>query len=117
MSRLGSKLQHSEYGGVHSVSWFCPGCDCAHAIRVATPGAPHPVWSVRGTPEAPIFSPSVLVYFDAAGGRVTECHCFVGGSQGQCPGSIEFLADCPHALAGKTVPLPEWPAHYGFGGN
>lgn len=33
------------------------------------------------------------------------------------PGNIEFLADCTHALAGKTVPLPDWPYAEGeYGG-
>jgi hypothetical protein len=27
---------------------------------------------------------------------------------------IEFLNDCDHELAGKTVPLPDWEAEGGF---
>ena len=25
-------------------------------------------------------------------------------------GNIQFLADCTHALAGQTVPMPDWDA-------
>lgn len=31
------------------------------------------------------------------------CHSFV------TDGFIQFLADCKHAMAGQTVPLPAWP--------
>lgn len=31
-----------------------------------------------------------------------RCHSFV------VDGQMQFLGDCTHALAGQTVPIPEW---------
>lgn len=114
MSALGTKLRHRvDTSGTHYIGWYCPGCKHAHSIRVRVTGA-ESSWTVSGTPEEPVFSPSVhCSYTPEAGGTVTTCHCFVGGAQGQCPGLIEFLADSPHELAGQTVPMVPWPANYG----
>lgn len=91
--------------------FFCPGCRCAHMIRVASPG---PCWSFDGNMEAPTFSPSVLVRGTRpitddeqqrimAGEKITPeptvCHLFIRG------GKIEFLNDCTHNLKGQTVPM------------
>jgi hypothetical protein len=43
---------------------------------------------------------------DDTGGRKTLCHYFIRD------GKIEFCGDCPHELAGQTVPLPDVPAGY-----
>lgn len=32
-----------------------------------------------------------------------QCHSYLRDGQ------LEFLADCTHALAGKTIALPDWP--------
>lgn len=96
------------------VLFWCPGCDKAHVIRHEGPGA----WSWTGDLERPTFSPSVLVCGTqwAAGeafhkpthaavpaGGTIRCHSYV------TDGQIQFLADSTHALAGRTVDLPEWP--------
>lgn len=74
------------------VHFWCPGCDYAHQIRVGT-------WTWNGDLERPTFSPSVLV---VGGIHQMRCHSFV------TDGRIQFLGDCTHALAGRTVDLPEW---------
>lgn len=82
-------------GGDIATFW-CPGCDEAHRIRVEGPHA----WGYNGNPDAPTFTPSVLV---TRPGTPLRCHSFV------TDGHIKFLADCTHPLAGQTVPLPDWP--------
>lgn len=82
--------------------WFwCPGCKCAHAVPVFKDGVQHPVvgpaWNWNGSTEKPTLSPSLLTH-----GSV-RCHCFIR------EGNIEFLHDCEHELAGKTVSIPELP--------
>jgi hypothetical protein len=80
--------------------FWCPGCDAPHAVTVEGPNA----WGWNANPDALTLTPSVLVTR-----RVDEayrCHSFVRD------GNIEFLGDCSHAMAGKTVPLPDWPAGY-----
>ena len=80
------------------IKWYCPGCKCDHGVPVP----PHAhAWDWNGSLESPTLSPSVLVTF----GRYPRpdlpqtCHCFVRD------GKIEFLSDCEHELAGKTVEM------------
>lgn len=106
MAALGKYLRTLE-GGL--LAFWCPGCDEGHHVRVEGEGKP--LWGYNGKPEAPTFSPSVLVtgvqcrrqHKVEAGGK-TVCHSFVR------EGQIQFLGDCTHGLAGQTVPLPEFPA-------
>lgn len=73
----------------------CPGCGGGHTIRVVGPGS----WTWNGSYESPTVSPSILVYGSDPDHR---CHSFIRDGQ------IQFLADCHHALAGQTVPIPDW---------
>lgn len=92
------------------VAWWCPGCDGAHSI--ATGSGPGPRWTWNGDAVRPTFEPSVLVSYPANPDAEEEfkewrtarvCHTFVRA------GEIQFLSDCTHALAGRTVPIPPWP--------
>jgi hypothetical protein len=121
MAALSKKLRSIEGD---RIGFWCPGCDEMHVI-VAAPGR----WTFDGNVDAPTFSPSILVRgwdftekgradyeaWCAAGhpkregapgfdSRPTVCHCFVRAGQ------IQFLGDCTHAAAGKTVELPDFPA-------
>ena len=74
--------------------------------------------------ESPTFAPSILCFTEydeddpsdvpvklPDGQRRTLCHYFIRD------GMIEFCPDSPHALAGQTVELPEWPYAAGaYGG-
>lgn len=123
MGALSSKLRGGEAG---RIMFWCPGCEEAHVIRVGEGGGPG--WSYNGNPEAPTFTPSVLVrgvrleggdeeldrILDTyklpedrermlADKRInTVCHSFV------IDGRIQFLGDCTHGMAGQAVPLPDW---------
>ena len=103
-------------GGFKSVMHWCPGCNEAHGIRVQGPA---PVWTFNGDMEKPTFAPSILCFTTYGedgdmlrnGERRTLCHYFIK------EGMIEFCGDSPHALAGKTVEIPDWPYASGeFGG-
>ena len=72
---------------------FCPGCKCGHWFKTEGKG---PVWTFNGDMVRPTVSPSLLVRGMRPDGR---CHSFIEN------GSIRFLNDCDHELAGKTVPL------------
>lgn len=116
MSALGSKLRRLSGG---KVSFWCPGCDMAHVVTVdRLEGQEGPRWDWNEDTEQPSFSPSVLVrtgHFVEPQGKHCDrsgdpdwpcdcvcCHSFVTN------GYIQFLDDCTHAMAGKTVPLPEF---------
>lgn len=94
--------------------FWCPGCNTPHGPRVAGPSA----WDWNGDRDRPTLSPSVLVrgtrpltddeYQRVIRGNTLTpeplvCHSFVRDGQ------IQFLGDCTHALAGQTVPIPDWP--------
>ena len=102
--------------------FYCPGCQELHPFDKR--------WSFDGNLEAPTFLPSLRMgpYWrmppgwdpeeakargeslenDPATGRLPgavewACHLFLR------TGHLEFLSDCSHELAGKTVDLPELP--------
>jgi hypothetical protein len=106
------------------LTWWCPGCDGPH--QIAHGDGPGPRWGWNGSAEKPTFTPSVLVtghgltptgqaeadaWFEAGNpaptpkfeSAPTSCHSFV------VDGQMQFLGDCTHALAGRTVPIPPWP--------
>lgn len=74
-------------------SFYCPGCNRRHTVTNE--------WEFDGNYDAPTFSPSVLTW--GSPWENYRCHSFVRN------GSIEFLSDCTHALAGQTVALPPLP--------
>lgn len=95
------------------VAFYCPGCGESHMVDTKK-------WSVNL--ETGTISPSVLVrgkrmpdnpernpdgsYVTDSNGMIKgwyelRCHSFVKN------GSIQYLSDCTHKLAGKTVPMEE----------
>lgn len=80
--------------------FWCPGCEALHQFDKG--------WTFDGNMESPTISPSLLTRWhaegDAAGTVEQVCHLFLKG------GVLQFLGDCTHLLAGKSVPLPELPA-------
>lgn len=98
--------------GGTGLSFWCPGCKQAHVIGVDGAKA----WHWDGNVDSPTFSPSILIRVewskaplepgeDPKDWRDEVCHSFVRA------GVIEFLANCTHALRGKSVPLPDFPTN------
>lgn len=120
MSALSPILRSLE-GGL--LQFWCPGCDETHSVRVV--GAGRPLWKYNGDPVKPTFTPSILVtngHFASNHKKGDPCWCTYNAEHPDDPskfgckrchsfvtdGKIQFLKDCSHALAGKTVPLPAW---------
>jgi hypothetical protein len=76
--------------------FHCPGCGHGHPFEIDAPNGAG--WTWNGSLDRPTFTPSLKVN----GGTPTQCHVRV------TDGKIQFLADSHHALAGKTVDLPDW---------
>lgn len=100
-----SKLRRTTDG---LLMFYCPGCEKVHGVGLRSK---RPGWEYNGNPDAPTFSPSILVtshHWDPKKQANTAeiCHSFVRD------GYIQFLSDCAHKLAGQTVELPEWPYAY-----
>ena len=80
----------------------CPGCGGCHVIYTEQQNDLGARWNFDGNMEAPTFSPSIRVRWTEGPEHVQKvCHFFVRA------GKIEFCGDSTHALAGKTVELPE----------
>ncbi len=94
--------QHFE-GEAPRLVFFCPGCECAHWVRVE--GSIPPVWLWNEDREFPTFSPSVKTWWPTPEG-MHVCHSYVQG------GRMRFLGDCTHKLKGQTVEIPEWEKAY-----
>ncbi|NMW24036.1 ammonia monooxygenase [Rhodanobacter denitrificans] len=114
-----SKVKQFGSGSLH---FDCPGCGEPHVVNVS---GGHPGWTFNGDFERPTLSPSVLVRTghycnnppvpgncacdfqqrfpdqDPWDWPCSICHSYVRD------GRIEFLPDSTHALAGKTVELPD----------
>lgn len=101
MSKRLSAVLSEVYPG--HVGFYCPGCKLEHNIRVKALVDGHgPVWGYNGNPEKPTFTPSILVRYNGRDAGIDDappavCHTFV------TDGHIQFLPDCMHWLAGKTV--------------
>lgn len=102
--------------------FWCPGCEIpdedgvmqggTHMLVVSGDSHGRPVWTFDGNLDAPTLSPSILTRTEHTRRRIDGesrdvglfvCHSFMRAGQ------MEFLGDCTHALAGKTVPLPPLP--------
>ena len=97
------KVEPVTADGITYVAFKCPGCHALHQIQ--TPG-----WMWNQSLDKPTFRPSVLVTYPANPDAIEEfrewrterrCHSFI------TDGRVQFLSDCTHQLAGKTVDLPE----------
>jgi len=118
MGMLSSKLRSLEGG---RLAYWCQGCDMLHQVAVGD--GPGPRWGYNDNPEAPTFTPSVLVQWDQAeppatnadvvakirSGEIVQtrvhkiCHTFI------TDGRVQFLGDCTHQFAGQTLDLPDLP--------
>jgi hypothetical protein len=111
-------IHHDAQGCFYGIRINCPGClysngkPSQHIIPLSILPAgqmemsPHIGWKDRwtfnGDFEKPTFSPSLNTWYGGSDGvPLHRCHSFIRD------GRIEFLGDCTHALAGKTVDLPE----------
>lgn len=104
--------------------FWCPGCDMPHRIQHGAGTGPR--WGWNGDAERPTFTPSVLVRWHQwtppatnpevaakiKSGEIVQtkvekvCHTFV------TDGRVQYLSDCTHELAGKTIDLPPLPAEW-----
>jgi hypothetical protein len=83
---------------VQYFQFYCPACETIHEVNDS--------WEINTDLNKPTIRPSVLVtakrqneegvYVD-----FKRCHSYV------TDGTIQYLADCMHSMAGQTIELPE----------
>jgi hypothetical protein len=87
---------------------YMPGLPCP--VMIAISGTEHPVWGWNGDKKNPTFSPSIITRLPwGEAGREVVNHVFIRD------GHIQYLSDCSHEYAGKTIDLPrlcEWPEDF-----
>lgn len=84
----------------------CPACGTEHFVSVGPKSFWKIRWQFNGDRDKPTINPSILVTADVPADvkitpNIRRCHSFVRD------GKIQFLGDCTHDYAGKTVELPE----------
>lgn len=80
--------------------FHCPACGYGHGLTVnGCKNSSGASWGWNGSMDKPTFTPSINCNPDDPPHR---CHSFV------TDGSIQFLGDCFHKLAGQTVEIPDW---------
>jgi hypothetical protein len=114
---MNERILHTVEGDPGLRTFWCGGCQCGHYFRTepSPPSSPfaagdqgsQAIWSWDGNEQSPTVSPSILVRYnghDAGvdGAPPQRCHLFIRS------GHIDYLSDCTHALAGKTVPMEPW---------
>lgn len=80
------------------VRFYCDGCEGMHILKVSGKGC---TWEFNNDFERPTFKPSVLVNKGQSDVYAPVCHSFITN------GTIQYLNDCTHPLAGQTVELPD----------
>jgi len=80
--------------------FYCPACKENHQIALSENDCGFPIWNWNNNADNPTISPSIKVEYRGAD-KNTVCHSFVR------EGKIQFLSDCTHELAGKTIPLDD----------
>ena len=58
-------------------------------------------WTFNDDLNKPTFSPSLLIRYPTSK-KENVCHSFIKN------GNIQFLSDCTHDLAGRTVEIPDF---------
>lgn len=96
-------IKSSEVEGIYF--FHCPGCKCSHWFSTSgrTPSYPNEIreqfkWTFNGNEESPTVRASILVKT----AKNAICHSFI------TDGKIQYLSDCTHELAGKTVDMVDY---------
>ena len=78
--------------------FYCPGCKEMHNIWTDKADGVDP-WGFNGDVNNPTFTPSFKVLSYKGHDISGVCHSFIRN------GKIEYLSDCTHELAGKTIDM------------
>lgn len=85
------------HDGQKYLLFWCDGCKTHHQVPVNGRNG----WTWNGSTDFPTLTPSLLVNPGHVVPDVPVCHSFVK------EGTVQYLEDSTHQLAGKTLPLEE----------
>lgn len=107
---MGFPLSKKLYQHVKGMIGFhCPACNQMHFYYTKEYEHSGPKWDFNGDVNNPTFSPSLLCSTSIPRNEAeksnpvwyTQCHLFITNGQ------ILYCTDCPHELAGQTIPIPD----------
>lgn len=80
-------------------TFYCPACKSYHGFKTT---GNEPRWTFNGDMNKPTVRPSLLMTWTyGEDNKPFRCHLFV------TDGKIQYLSDCLHEFAGKTVDMQE----------
>ena len=85
------------------LTFYCEGCEMSHSIIYE--GTSGPIWKWNNSLDKPTIKPSIKAQWVKTNPKThlkvrdMICHSYVK------EGMLEYLTDCTHKLAGKTVPM------------
>jgi len=82
------------------LAFECPACGCPHMVTTDVLNPNGSQWRWNGSYDKPTLTPDIYIFDDTHAKRVV-CHLAIRNGQ------AVFGDDCPHALAGTEVDLPE----------
>lgn len=97
------------------LTFWCPACGYGHTVGVGDGLPPQMRWDWNGDIDKITLSPSVKLtcgrrtdpkYIPEPDDPPEVCHSFVRD------GHIQYLSDCTHKYAGKTIPMEDFPDGY-----
>jgi hypothetical protein len=91
-----------KYPGSPDFVVFCPACQTEHGIWTTERNYNRAIWKFNNSLVSPTFAPSVKITIGHHPQPPEICHFFIRD------GKIEYCDDCTHAMAGRTVELPEF---------
>lgn len=91
------EILNNDGSGRKRVVFWCPGCKCHHGVPFEDDGKV--AWSWNRSYTSPTIHPSILIDYGDRPDRPKRCHLFVR------EGKLQFLGDCDHSYANKTVDL------------
>lgn len=95
-ARVVEILNDADGPGKKRVVFWCPGCQCHHGV----PFEGSTGWAWNNSFVKPTISPSILIDYGGRPDRPKRCHLFVR------EGRVQFLSDCDHSYANRTIDLP-----------
>lgn len=95
MAKLRKTYDTGETGPDYT--FYCPGCGCDHGVWTTKFNIMGAIWKFDDNMDFPNVEPSIRIKRN----EETLCHLYIKN------GKIEYLADCRHELAGKTVEMED----------
>jgi hypothetical protein len=92
-----------------TLAHWCPACGCPHVFNVESAREDGAVWAWDGNVNSPTVSPRLRFGCGETideGVRVREA---VSCEYVLSAGVISYSPDSTHEMAGREVPLPDWP--------